>query len=180
MGGKRFTDEQNDFLMSICSNYDDAMAEMFNEKFGCNISARSVKDWCYRNNVPKRSSRTKFKKGCDTWNKDVSAWDKKEVGYERITKQGYVKIKNSELKPMSLKHHHIWESVNGKIPKGHVLLFKNMDKTDCRIENLVLVSRAEQARFNQFYSSVSNKETNFTYILMAKLRQGIYNARPIF
>lgn len=166
MGGKRFTKEQNDFLMSICSNYDDVMAEMFNERFSANISARSVKDWCYRNKVPKRKSR------------NVSC--RKFVGYERMTDDGYIKIKHSEHEPMRLKHHVIWEKHHGKIPKGSVILFKNLDKTDCRIENLIIVTRAEQARLNQLFLHLSNAETNLSCILIAKLKQSIHNARTIF
>lgn len=180
MGGKRFTKEQNDFLMSICSNYDDVMAEMFNERFSANISARSIKDWCYRNKVPKRKSRTSFEKGCKTWNYNIDSWDKKPVGYERITPDGHIKIKHSEHKPMRLKHHVVWEKHHGEIPKGSVILFKNLDKTDCRIENLIIVTRAEQARLNQLFLHLSNAETNLSCILMAKLKQSIHNARTIF
>lgn len=166
MGGKRFTKEQNDFLMSICSNYDDVMAEMFNERFSANVSARSIKDWCYRNKVPKRKSR--------------NASCRKFVDYERLTPDGYIKIKHSEHKPMRLKHHVVWEKHHGKIPKGSVILFKNLDKTDCRIENLIIVTRAEQARLNQLFLHLSNTETNLSCILMAKLKQSIHNARTIF
>ena len=177
MGGKRFTPEQVEYLYSICSLYDEEMAELFNKKFCANVTARSMKDWCYRNKVPKREARTKFKKGCKTWNHEISTWDKKPIGYERLTKDGYIKIKAHELEPMVLKHHHVWEQAHGKIPDGHLVLFKNMDKTDCRLENLILVSRSEQARLNQTYVKFANKDTNLSCILMAKIKTLVHNSR---
>ena len=162
MGGKRFTTEQVEYLYSICSLYDEEMAKLFNEKFNANVTARSMKDWCYRNKVPRRKVRVK---------KD------NPLGYEKLTKDGYIKIKAHELKPMVLKHHHVWEQAHGKIPDGHLILFKNMDKTDCRLGNLILVSRAEQARLNQTFVKLANKDTNLSCILMAKIKTLVHNSR---
>lgn len=162
MGGKRFTPEQVEYLCSICSLYDEEMAELFNKKFCANVTARSMKDWCYRNKTPRRKVRVK---------KD------KPIGYERLTRDGYIKIKAHELKPMVLKHHYVWEEAHGKIPEGYLVLFKNMDKTDCRLENLILVSRAEQARLNQTYVKLANKDTNLSCILMAKIKTLVHNSR---
>jgi len=46
-------------------------------------------------------------------------------------------------------HRDIWESVNGKIPKGYDIHHKDGDRTNNHIDNLELYSKSEHAhRFN--------------------------------
>lgn len=45
-------------------------------------------------------------------------------------------------------HHVIWEKEHGPIPENHVLRFKNGNTLDVRLENLELISRADNARKN--------------------------------
>jgi hypothetical protein len=42
----------------------------------------------------------------------------------------------------------VWESVYGIIPKGYLVLALNGDATDCRIENLICITRAENLKRN--------------------------------
>lgn len=46
----------------------------------------------------------------------------------------------------TLMHRYVWEYHNGKIPKGHDLHHKDHNKTNNKIENLELYSKAEHAR----------------------------------
>lgn len=48
-------------------------------------------------------------------------------------------------------HRYIWEQVYGPIPKGFIVAFKN-GYTDCRIENLELMSRADNMRRNSMHN----------------------------
>ena len=79
--------------------------------------------------VYEKMSSTMFKKGHTPANH-------REVGSERINKDGYIEIKVAESKRWRLKHRIIWEQANGEIPKGHNVQFKNHNPQDCRIENL--------------------------------------------
>lgn len=89
---------------------------------------------------------TMFKKGQTPLNH-------RDVGSERVNVYGYIEIKVAEPNRWRLKHRVIWEQVNGTIPKGFNVQFKNHNRQDCRIENLYLISKAEQmAKENSFWA----------------------------
>lgn len=89
---------------------------------------------------------TMFKKGQTPLNH-------RDVGSERVNVYGYIEIKVAEPNRWRLKHRVIWEQVNGAIPKGFNVQFKNHNRQDCRIENLYLISKAEQlAKENSFWA----------------------------
>lgn len=89
---------------------------------------------------------TMFKKGQTPVNH-------RDVGSERVNVDGYIEIKVAEPNRWRLKHRVIWEQANGSIPKGFNVQFKNHNRQDCRIENLYLISKAEQmAKENSFWA----------------------------
>ena len=89
--------------------------------------------------VYEKVKETMFKKG-------HSPVNHREVGSERINVDGYIEIKVAEPNRWKLKHRIIWEQVNGEIPKGYNVQFKNHNPQDCRIENLYLICRTDQMR----------------------------------
>lgn len=96
--------------------------------------------------VYSKVARTMFKKGQTPVNH-------RDVGSERVNVDGYIEIKVAEPNRWRLKHRVIWEQVNGEIPRGHNVQFKNHNPLDCRIENLYLISREDQmAKENSFYA----------------------------
>lgn len=70
----------------------------------------------------------------------------KPVGSERITKDGYIEVRMDcpGYRKWKLKHRIVWESVNGKIPNGFNVQFKDGNRKNCDINNLYLISRSEQ------------------------------------
>lgn len=68
------------------------------------------------------------------------------VGSERITKDGYIEVRTDcpGYRKWKLKHRIIWEQVNGKIPNGYNVQFKDGNRKNCDINNLYLISRKEQ------------------------------------
>lgn len=89
---------------------------------------------------------TMFKKGGHTPNK-------KPVGTERVNRDGYIEIKVADPNIWKLKHRILWEEANGKIPESHNVQFKNHNPSDCRLENLYLISKADQmAKENSFHA----------------------------
>lgn len=93
--------------------------------------------------VIQKTIATRFKKGQIPVNV-------KNVGYERITRDGYVEIKTE--KGFVLKHRMLWEKYYGTIPKRHVIRFKNGNKQDVRIENLELVTFENNMKDNTIHN----------------------------
>ena len=89
--------------------------------------------------VYEKLKQTMFKKG-------NSPFNHREVGSERINVDGYIETKVAEPNVWRLKHRIIWEQHNGVISAGYNVQFKNHNTQDCRIENLYLISKAEQMR----------------------------------
>jgi len=78
-------------------------------------------------------------------------WNEKRM----ITREGYVKIRVGRTHPLAdpngyaYEHLVVWVSAGRSRPKrGFLLRHKNQVKTDNRIENLKLISRAEHNRLN--------------------------------
>lgn len=84
-----------------------------------------------------KCSRTMFKKG-------QMPTKHREVGSERINVDGYVEVKVAEPKKWKLKHRVVWEAAHGPVPKGFNIQFRNGNRLDLRLENLYIISRAEQ------------------------------------
>jgi hypothetical protein len=88
-----------------------------------------------------RTKATRFKKGNVPQNK-------KEIGHQRITKDGYVEVKVAEPNRFVLLHRWIWKIWNGPIPKGHIIIFKDGNKQNCAIENLEIITMKENVLRN--------------------------------
>lgn len=79
------------------------------------------------------------------------------LGDERIcSKDGFVLVKITERNPYTgaatrFKHKHVvvWEQNHGVVPHGMVVRLLDGDRTNCALDNLLLVSRAEHLRLNQ-------------------------------
>lgn len=91
-----------------------------------------------------RMAETQFKPG-------QAPTNHKPVGYERVTVDGYRERKVAEPKTFRAVHVLLWEEHLGPVPKGCAVVFKNGNKTDIRIDNLALVSRAELMRRNSYH-----------------------------
>jgi hypothetical protein len=106
---------------------------------------------------------TMFKKGHTPHNA-------KYDGHERITKDGYIEIR-IRLGKYILKHRHLWEQHNGKIPKGMIIVFKDKNKLNCTIENLEIITKAENMRRNTVHRYP--EEIKNTIKILTKLKKKI-------
>lgn len=112
--------------------------------------------------APGRMAETQFKKG-DMNGAARSKW--KPVGTIMPDTEGYLRIKLRERVPgagehgwnskgWKLYHHQVWEAANGPIPPKHIVRFRDGNRSNCAIDNLELISMAENARRNQMFRSL--------------------------
>lgn len=127
-----------------------------------------------RENNPGRGSR--FQKGHITWNKGVrfhsggrsaetqfkagtlngrAAQLHMPIGTERVTKDGIRQRKVRDDGPPQRRwksaHLILWEEINGPVPAGHIVVFKDRNTQNIEIGNLELVTRAENMRRNTIH-----------------------------
>jgi len=107
-----------------------------------------------------RMQETQFKKGGRS---GAAAKNWVPIGTIRPDSEGYLRIKvreavsgqeafgfgNSKVWPMYNRY--LWEQHKGPIPPKHLVVFKDGDRAHCVIENLELLSRADNARRNQMW-----------------------------
>lgn len=100
-----------------------------------------------------RMKETQFKKGV---RQGIAVKLRKPIGAERISKDDYLERKVNNDLPLQRRwkavHRIIWEEAYGAPPAGHHITFKNGDKRDIRLENLVPVSRAEMMKRNTIHN----------------------------
>jgi len=115
--------------------------------------------------APGRMKETQFRRGERS---GVAVKLYKPIGTERLSKDGYLERKVSDVlpKPGASRaecariiarrwrgvHLIVWEAANGPIPHGHAVVFVNGDKTDIRLDNLTLITRADLMRRNTIHN----------------------------
>lgn len=188
----KYTKEQREFL--IKNNHlktSQELADMFNKRFGTNITKVNIKNFRGNNhlnsglngqfkkgNIPhnkgkrqndymsiesiEKTKATRFKKG------NIPA-NHKDVGSERITKDGYIEIKIKEPNKWQLKHRYIYEKKYGKIPKGYNLIFLDGNRKNIDLSNLKLVSKSEDLIMNKNKLFTTDKNITNTGSLIAKV-----------
>lgn len=79
----------------------------------------------------------------------------KPIGSERLSKEGYIQRKVNDDMPFQNRwrgvHILVWEEVNGPLPPGHAIAFKDRNKLNTDISNLELITRQELMRRNTIH-----------------------------
>jgi len=152
-----WSDEEKEFLVR---NYKDMCAREIGEALG--RSRSSVKGMAKKMGVRKSDNSGCFKKGMVAWNKGKSytaagsekGWFRKGHLPKNTKSDGYISARRDTSGRVYLHirlalrvwvplHRYLWERVNGDIPSGMVLRFKNGDTFDCRLQNMELISQAD-------------------------------------
>jgi hypothetical protein len=124
--------------------------------------------------APGRMATTQFKKG-QRGNKWVP------IGTERLNSDGYWSVKVAETKrydkSWKAKHRILWEQAHGPVPPGHIVSFKDGNKLNCVLENLELLTMADNARRNAVWKKIP-KELADLVMLRAKVQRQINKRDP--
>lgn len=169
--GKRiFSDEQERFIRkNVQGKSNKDLAELINHTFGLQITIAQIKGWkanhklssgltgyFERGHVPiNKGTKGMFNVGGNktSFKKGQPARNHKPVGTERIDRDGYVIVKVQDDGPWHKrwhpKHKLEWEKVHGKIPPGFVLIFLDGNKQNITMENLKLVTQAQNLQLNR-------------------------------
>jgi len=127
---------------------------------------RQVYTECGKNVAQLEQSKLhRYQKGCipankgkkmdpDTYTKCAGTMFKKgnmpanhrDVGSERINKDGYIEVKVAEPNKWKAKHRVIWEEANGPVEKGYNVQFKDGNRLNVSLENLYLITRSRQLK----------------------------------
>nr|DAP18349.1 MAG TPA: homing endonuclease [Caudoviricetes sp.] len=181
------TKEEQDFFREFVPGhtYKEIQAE-FCKRFNKPITLNQVTGYLKRNGL-KTGTDGRFKKGQTPHNKGIKGWyaqgmernwfkkgnipqKYKPVGSERISKDGYIEIKVKDPNKWQLKHRYVWEKENGEIQKGMLLIFKDNNKLNIDLDNLMLISKAENAVINRAGDSVFTGQTKEVIVNLARLK----------
>ena len=194
MVGHKYTEEEHKFLKSFIPGhtYKEIVAE-YNKRFEEPITESRVKAYMAnhkinngltgrfrKGNIPYnkgkhtptvgRTAETQYKKGNLPHNT-------KPIGYERITKDGYIEVK-IKMRPsypsngdnFKAKHHIVWEEAHGPIPEGYIVTFLDQNKQNCALENLALISRAEHLQMTRCDLRSEIPQITETGVLIARAK----------
>jgi len=106
------------------------LATQFNETFNTGFTGLQIRSYCHdkglHNGLPSRDHY--YKLGDSYFN---------DRGFEMIK----VSMTGKDKERWRPKHHLVWESVNGPVPKDHKVIFADRDKTNFELDNLILIPR---------------------------------------
>lgn len=188
----KYTEEEKAFLREFVPGHSHKeIAEEFNRKFFANITVGQIKSsigryglntgrtGCFEiGHTPhNKGKKGVCAKGCEkTWfQKGRLPHNTKPIGYERVSRDGYIEVKIAMCPSDTAnghnfvpKHRLIWEEANGPIPKGSNVIFLDGNKRNFELENLALVTNAENLILNQDGLRKENTLLTKTGVLIAK------------
>ena len=187
----KYTEEQREFIKNnVKGTLIPDLLKMFNKEFGTKLKYGQMKSYM-GNHKLSNGLQTTFRKGLIPWNTGTKGLTKanktsfkkgqkphnyKPIGSERIcSKDGYILVKTETgWKP---KHRVLWEKENGKIPKGYYLMFLDGDIYNMELNNLALISKAENLILNSRDLRNKNPELTLTGLNVAKVQCAINGAK---
>ena len=111
--------------------------------------------------------------GCEKghFKKGHTPHNKTPIGTVLTKADGYLWKKIGEgARDWKQLHILTWEETNGPVPDGYMLIFKDNNRENCSLDNLALVSKAENAVMNRCGLRFENPEHTNTGILIAKVK----------
>jgi hypothetical protein len=136
---------------------------------------KTLEEICH--NDPEKLARvraTQFKKGDRPVNElPVGSIVVNSDGYKLRKKQ----MEGTLWERWEFLHRAVWEEHNGPIPKGMVVTFKDSNKLNCDIDNLVLISKGENCTLTRLGLRFEDPDLTETGISIVKLKQATAKAQ---
>lgn len=194
-GGPRARVFSQVFPPDICrfieSNYEgvghQAMADKIREEFGQEYTAQQIKSY-YANHDLNSGLTGHFQKGQPSHNKGVKmspeVYEKARatmfkpgnrphnavpVGTVVMATIGYYKEKIAEPDEWEFCHIKAWKDAHGEVPEGMIVSFKDGNREDWSIENLILLTKEENAYLNGMHMRSEFPEITMAAANVAKL-----------
>lgn len=194
MHGHSYTEEEREFMAVYVPGHSyREIKAAFTEEFGWDITIAQVKSYIGNNHLntgrtgrfgkghvpPNKGKKGYCAAGCEkTWfQKGHVPKGHRPVGSERVNVDGYVEVKTDEPNRWKLKHRVVWESVYGEIPEGHIVIFKDNDKSNMDISNLLLITRRVHAVLNHTKLCRYTEEFKETAVNIAELKCVCHKAK---
>ena len=181
----KFTDEQINFIREIApGRYVSEITEMFNKHFNLELQVSQIVS-CKHNHKIASGIDCRFQKGMkpankgkkgsmspDQYKKCAATMFKKgnipanrrPIGSERVDNRDgsiLIKVQDGHLqKNWMSKSRYVYEQAYGKIPKGHKIIFADGNNRNFNLDNLILVSNAEELIMNK--RKLMSKDAEFT------------------
>lgn len=187
MRNKHYTPEQIAFIRKIAEGKSiKEITAIFNQTFNENRTPRSVGSVMHRNGIKNNMQGygTRFEKGHETWNKGKKGlqlggekgWFREgnthrrlPIGSERVEEDGFVVMKIANPDVWVPKHRYIWEQAHGQIPKNHVIMFKDNNKENVKLNNLFLASHEAMTSVVRRKIDTDHEEIRPTVFKLAEL-----------
>jgi hypothetical protein len=186
----KYTKKQIEYLISIVPGHSyQEIIDLFCKRFKLQLSLNQIKSFignrklntgrtgCFsKGHIPFNKGQkglniggveTQFKKGHKPYNYQP-------VGTERVNGDDYVDIKIADPNKWKGKHILVWETQNGPVPKGHVVIFGDGNNRNFDPNNLILVSRKQLVRLNQNKLIQNDADLTRTAIITVDLRIKIH------
>lgn len=183
------------------------MAAMVNEKFGTDFSATMMKQfrqrhgiksgvtgWYQKGHPPgnkgkkleeyvgeERAAEIKQRIAATQFKKGERPVNELPVGTIVVNSDGY-KLRKKQMEGTlwerwEFLHRAVWEEHNGPVPEGKMVTFKDSDKLNCSIDNLILITRGENIALTRRGYRSSDPDITEAGLSVVRLEKAIKNKR---
>lgn len=186
----KYTEEEKSFMREFIPGHSHKeIRDEFTRRFRP-ITCRQVAAYC-KNNKISTGHTGRFRKGQTPWSKGKRMQTRgrmaetqfkkgnvphnwRPVGSERVNVDGYIEIKVSEPKKWMLKHRYVWQQHYGEIPKGSMVIFKDGNRLNTDIDNLMLITQGINGRLSRLgLQDAREAEAMEEAVMIAKIQEKI-------
>lgn len=188
----RWSSEEEQFLIDNVKGITlKELTNRFNKKFNLNLNENCIANRKSKLNLQSGITGGQFEKGNIPANKGKTMtpeqykkckatmfkkgnipFNRREIGSERYNERDgiLIKVQDGHLQNNWMpKSRYIYEQAHGKIPEGHKVIFADGNNRNLDLDNLVLVSSAEELIMNRNKLFKKNAELTKTGALIAKV-----------